>query len=303
MSKFGPMFEESVSLFKANLDEKALESFQSLLFLLEQERRKDSRMIQKVNGYIDIITRKTKDSQVSKEDTHAGFALLLEQPAPILLSKKSPYKRNSIHALNQLEQKANSHWNKQEYQVAANTYSKLGSLILGQCPEDVGFLAETYWNEGMCYSNLFEILKLTDPATAADHKEKVIKLITLARDTYPQNDHVNVNACKEFLLRARVSTLPSTVSKASAEETLSTGHAQFETAITSFLKAADTLEQSEKTRDYRTPLQHSIFSHCVNKPITTIEGRKVPSPKKDLLDRWKAAEQTHQSEKPYKKRF
>jgi len=189
MSKFDHLFNESVRLFEAKKHTNALESFKTLLTLLQDERRKDEDMISRTLEYIEKMEPKLD-------------LVMPKMKADKALQEQTP------QYLNNLEEKANRHFAVNEYQLAANTYQSLAEIIQKYHPRKKFYLAETYWNEAMAHSALFQILEKEDPERAEQHKAKVKTLVENARSAYPKNHAESISACDSFLDAISPVTLP-----------------------------------------------------------------------------------------------
>lgn len=180
MLKYGPLFNESVKMFEAKQYKPAMESFKTLLSLLQDERRKDESMICQTLAYIEKMEPKKKSLPLPKK------------PTPVLEEKTEEY-------LDRLDEKANHHFGNNEYQAAIDVYQAVAKTIQIYHPKKRTHLAETYWNEAMAHSALFQILRTDDPKRASEHQAEVKRLVELARDTYPKHLKGYIDSCENFL--------------------------------------------------------------------------------------------------------
>lgn len=180
------LFNEAESLFAHNQQQLALESFQTLLTLLEDQRNKDKTLINQVKRYIECI----KDPIAFKASQQR-----LQQTA-----KNNEQSAEQQRQIDEVSKSANDYYQAGHFEMAGNRYSQLINLLTESKPRKSPLaLGHAYWNFAMSNISWASQLQLTAADKAQLLKDQAKLQIQEAMLAYPSSAKKHLNACQSKL--------------------------------------------------------------------------------------------------------
>ncbi len=179
------LFNEAQSLFEQQEQQKALESFQTLLTLLQDQRKKDKTLINQVQRYIERI------------QDPVGFAA--KQRALQQIARNSMRIAEQQQIIDEASLCADAFYQKGHFEMAATRYSHSVTLLTAfkqRRPFDLG---HAYWNFAMANISWASQLQLTDPNKAQLLKDQAKLQIQEAMLAYPSSAKKDLQACQAKL--------------------------------------------------------------------------------------------------------
>ncbi len=184
------MFNDAKAQYEQGILPKALADFQTLLFLLNEERTIPAKMISKVESYIQRI------------NDPAGFAKT-QQQAQLKKQQAKALEKKTAQLTAQAEEfeiKANDFFQANEFEQASIFYRKQGNVLKQLNDVKPSVLATNYWNLGFSLE-AWACLPSTSMEQAQKLKSSALECIIEARKAYPKIMVSDIQICNETIAR------------------------------------------------------------------------------------------------------